>query len=139
MTDAERDAFLAHQRTCRVATVGLDGPHATPLWFHWDGSQLWLSSLTRSQRWVDLQGDPRIGVVVDAGQEYGELRGVQLSGRVEVVGEIPRTDAPHELLDPVESAFARKYGVSMATSHDGRHAWLRVTPSKIVSWDFRKI
>jgi hypothetical protein len=23
--------------------------------------------------------------------------------------------------------------------HDGRHAWLRVVPSKIVSWDFRKL
>jgi len=23
--------------------------------------------------------------------------------------------------------------------HDGRHAWLRITPAKIVSWDFRKL
>jgi PPOX class probable F420-dependent enzyme len=23
--------------------------------------------------------------------------------------------------------------------HDGRHAWLRITPDKIVSWDFRKL
>jgi hypothetical protein len=23
--------------------------------------------------------------------------------------------------------------------HDGRHAWLRITPESIVSWDFRKI
>jgi hypothetical protein len=23
--------------------------------------------------------------------------------------------------------------------HDGRHAWLRITPGKIVSWDFRKL
>ena len=23
--------------------------------------------------------------------------------------------------------------------HDGRHAWLRITPLKIVSWDFRKL
>jgi hypothetical protein len=23
--------------------------------------------------------------------------------------------------------------------HDGRHAWLRVTPAKIASWDFRKL
>src|SRR5580704_6575283 len=23
--------------------------------------------------------------------------------------------------------------------HDGRHAWLRVTPQKMVSWDFRKL
>jgi hypothetical protein len=23
--------------------------------------------------------------------------------------------------------------------HDGRHGWLRVTPGKITSWDFRKL
>jgi hypothetical protein len=22
--------------------------------------------------------------------------------------------------------------------YDGRHAWLRITPTKIASWDFRK-
>jgi hypothetical protein len=26
-----------------------------------------------------------------------------------------------------------------AMYHDGRHAWLRVTPTKIASWDFRKL
>lgn len=35
MTDAERDDFLGSERTCRVASVGPDGPHATPLWFVW--------------------------------------------------------------------------------------------------------
>jgi hypothetical protein len=24
-------------------------------------------------------------------------------------------------------------------THDGRHAWLRIAPSKITSWDFRKL
>jgi len=33
MSPEEIDAFLADQRTCRVATIGPDGPHATPLWF----------------------------------------------------------------------------------------------------------
>jgi nitroimidazol reductase NimA-like FMN-containing flavoprotein (pyridoxamine 5'-phosphate oxidase superfamily) len=31
MGEAELDAFLTAQRTCRVATVGQDGPHLTPL------------------------------------------------------------------------------------------------------------
>ena len=91
MTDAELDEFLGEQRTCRVATVGPDGPHATPLWFCWDGTDLWLSSLARSRRWADLMRDPRVGVVVDAGDDYLELRGVEIGGRVDVVGEVPRT------------------------------------------------
>ena len=86
----ERDSFLASERTCRVATVGLDGaPHVTPLWFVWDGSALWLTSIVRSQRWTDLQREPRIGVVVDAGTDFMELRGVEIRGVAEPVGEVP--------------------------------------------------
>jgi nitroimidazol reductase NimA-like FMN-containing flavoprotein (pyridoxamine 5'-phosphate oxidase superfamily) len=31
MSDAERDEFLRAERTCRVATVGTEGPHVAPL------------------------------------------------------------------------------------------------------------
>ncbi|HEV7826741.1 MAG TPA: pyridoxamine 5'-phosphate oxidase family protein [Mycobacteriales bacterium] len=138
MTPDEVDAFLAGERTCRVATVGADGPHATPLWFVWHGGALWLYSLSRSQRWTDLGRDPRVAVVVDAGDEYAELRGVEIRGEVTVVGEVPRTgEALDELAEP-ERLFARKYFGADAMWHDERHGWLRLDPEKLVSWDFRK-
>jgi nitroimidazol reductase NimA-like FMN-containing flavoprotein (pyridoxamine 5'-phosphate oxidase superfamily) len=140
MTAEERDEFLAAERTCRVATIGPDGPHATPLWFGWDGRHLWLYSIVKSQRWADLQRDPRIGITVDAGVEYLELRGVEITGSVEVIGEVPRTGTPDDVLDAIEKHFADKYmGGAANMFHDGRHGWLRVTPAKIASWDFRKL
>ena len=48
MSADERDEFLAAERTCRVATISPDGPHATPLWFVWDGTALWLYSIVAS-------------------------------------------------------------------------------------------
>jgi hypothetical protein len=106
MSTEELDGFLAAERTCRVATVRGDGtPHVVPLWFVWDGNALWLNSVVKSQRWTDLSRNPAVSVVVDAGTAYGELRGVELVGTVEKVGD----------------------------------AWLRLTPSKLVSWDFRKL
>jgi len=139
MTDAERDDFLSAERTCRVATLGPDGPHATPLWFLWLDGMVWLYSITRSQRWADLERDPRIGIVIDAGHEYLELRGVEITGRVEVVGEVPRTGEPHDQLPAIETTFAKKYFATDELFHDQRHAWLRVVPAKITSWDFRKL
>ena len=138
MTPEEVDAFLRNEHTCRVATVGGDGqPHVAPLWFVWDGTSLWLNSLVRSQRWTDLDRDPRIAVVVDAGAEFRELRGVEITGRVEVVGDVPRgSDDDPELGEP-ELLFGRKYSGGQFTP-DGRHAWLRVRPEKVTSWDFRK-
>lgn len=140
MTPEERDAFLRAERTCRMATVSRDGaPHVGPLWFVWDGTSLWLYSVTRSRRWAQLRRDPRVAVVVDAGEEYGELRGVELSGTVEFVGETPRTGEPCPELDEPERLFARKnFGLDEMV-HDGRHAWLRLTPDTVASWDFRKL
>ena len=69
MTPAELDDFLAQARTCRVATLGPGGPHVAPLWFVWTGGALWLSSVVRSQRWTDLIRDPRVAVVIDAGEQ----------------------------------------------------------------------
>ncbi|MFD8642401.1 pyridoxamine 5'-phosphate oxidase family protein [Streptomyces zaomyceticus] len=140
MTPAELDTFLAEQRTCRVATVSADGrPHVSALWFVWDGSSLWLYSLTRSRRWAELRADPRIAVVVDDGEEYGELRGVELSGSVTFVGEAPRTGEPCPELDVPEQLFAAKNFGLDAMPHDGRHAWMRLTPDAVASWDFRKL
>jgi hypothetical protein len=138
MTAAEVDGFLAEQRVCRVATNGINGPHVTPLWFAWDGSALWLTSLARSQRWTDLQRDPRIAVVIDAGEEYAELRGVELLGSVEIVGEVPRIGEPNDELTVPEQLMASRYAGG-TVHYDGRHAWLRLRPEKITSWDFRKL
>jgi PPOX class probable F420-dependent enzyme len=139
MSDAERDDFLASERTCRVATVGADGsPHVTPLWFAWDGRALWLTSIVQSQRWADVQRDGRVSVVIDAGQDYLELRGVEIRGTAAPVGEVPRTGQPVPQLEKPEQLYAAKY-TGGQVHHDGRHAWLRITPEKITSWDFRKL
>ncbi|HUN33212.1 MAG TPA: pyridoxamine 5'-phosphate oxidase family protein [Trebonia sp.] len=139
MSKEELDAFLASERTCRVATASPQGPHNTPLWFVWDGTTLWLTSIVKSQRWTDLARDPRVAVLVDAGDAYDQLRGVELRGQVEIVGDVPRTAAPDAELAGPELAMARKYYGSDTFHYDGRHAWLKLVPDKVTSWDFRKL
>lgn len=140
MTPDEIDTFLGAQRSCRVATVSHEGPHIAPLWFFWDGEALWLNSIVRSQRWTDLQRDGRVAIVVDDGDAYDELRGVEIQGVAEVVGEVPRIgDAVPQLREP-EVGFHRKYrDPDSELPYDGKHAWLRVRPTKLTSWDFRKM
>src|SRR5690348_18433232 len=104
MSSQERDAFLGEQRTCRLASLGPDGPHVSPVWFVWDGALLWVYSLTRSQRWTDVQRDPRVSAVIDAGHHYDELHGVEFEGQAVAVGPVPRKGAeppePPELAEP---------------------------------------
>ena len=68
-----------------------------------------------------------------------ELRGVEILGSVEFVGEQPRTGEPHQELAVMEPRFSSKYFTTTEVSHDGKHAWMRVKPTKISSWDFRKL
>jgi len=79
--------------------------------------------------------------VVDDGHHYHELRGVEIEGEAVAVGPVPRTGEEGvgypELAEPERLMAAKYFGPAM--THDGRHAWLRVTPGKIVSWDFRKL
>jgi hypothetical protein len=124
---------------CRVATVDAAGrPHNSPLWFVWDGSALWLNSVVKSRRWVNLERNPQVSVVVDSGHRYGELRGVELVGAIEQVGDVPRKSTPDPVLELPERLFGAKYANGTFVA-DGRHAWLRLAPEKIVSWDFRKM
>ena len=141
MTAGELDAFLDQQHTCRFATTGPGGPHVAPVWFVWDGQALWVYSLTRSQRWANVSRDPRVAIVVDDGHHYHELHGVEIEGRATVVGPVPRTGdgGLPELAEPERLMAAKYFAGAGEMTHDGRHAWLRVTPLKMVSWDFRKL
>lgn len=139
MAPDEVDAYLRTARTCRVGTVGGDGrPHVSALWFAWDGTALWLNSIVKSQRWTNVVRNPAVSVLVDDGAEFFDLHGVEILGDAEVVGEVPRTDQPDPALAEPERLFGDKYAGGQFVS-DGRHAWLRITPTKIVSWDFRNI
>jgi len=141
MTDDERDAFLRSQPICRVATVGpLGRPHASALWFVWDGSALWLNSLARSRRWTDLARNPQLSAGVDdGGADFARLRGVELTGDVEVVGEVPRIGGHVAALAGPERLFADKYMGGGDFRYDGRHGWLKLVPGAVVSWDFAKL
>lgn len=141
MTRTERDAFLRAQPICRVATVGRGGrPRLSALWFVWDGSALWLNSLVRSQRWGDLERDPRITAIVDdGGGDFYRLRGVTLTGNARIVGEVPRRGDPVAALAEPERLFAEKYMGGGEFHYDTRHGWVRLTPDRVVSWDFAKL
>ncbi len=119
--------------------VGPSGaPNVTPLWFVWDGSSIWLTSIVASQRWTNVMRDNRVSLCVDSGDGFMELCGVEIDGTAEAVGEVPRTGEPNDELVEPERLFADKYAGG-TVHHDNRHAWLRITPTKIASWDFKKM
>ena len=82
MSEAEVEAFLEEQRTMSIATIGRDGrPHVIAMWYAFlDGvPSFW--TFAKSQKVVNLRRDPRITCMVEAGDTYDQLRGVELVAR----------------------------------------------------------
>jgi PPOX class probable F420-dependent enzyme len=135
MTDQEREAYLRGERTIRVATVGADGvPHVVPLWFVWHEGIVFLNSTRGNPTVENMLRDGRAAGVVDDGATYDALRGVVITGRVEVAEDDRR-------LHVAERAWSEKYlGGNEPPYRKWRgRVWLRLVPERIASWDFRKI
>ena len=135
MTRDELDDFLEAERVLRLATVDEGGwPAVVPVWFVWFDGAFWVWNLDRANRTRRLRtGQTRVGVCVDGGTEYAELRGVTA-----------RTD--HAFVDdddvPVEVRTrlgAKYFGLDGPVDPVDDHTWLRLEPRELQSWDFRKV
>lgn len=129
----DRAALLSTARTLHCATVDEQGvPHVAPLWFVWRDDAIWVNSLRASRRGRDLERGSPVGICIDEGIEYGELRGLSSDGRFEPVDD-------DEVLEPVRAAFGAKYWHGVEVPSLRSHRWFRFVPSREASWDFRRI
>jgi nitroimidazol reductase NimA-like FMN-containing flavoprotein (pyridoxamine 5'-phosphate oxidase superfamily) len=141
MTAAEIDELLSTATDLQVATNGQDGyPHLTTLWFILVAGLVTFRSFTKSQRIVNLRRDPRVTVLVEAGKDYSELRGVMIQGRAEL-----DTD-PGRVMDTYLAVTRKMRGADMTPeaveSLFGRfrdkNTVVTVHPERTISWDHRK-
>lgn len=141
MSDDEARRYLTEQGTLVVATIGPDGrPHVVAMWFALVGAEVAFWTYARSQKIVNLRRDPRLTCLVESGESYGELRGLQLIGtgrlvdderRVREIGAAvsrkmrPDTD-PADLDEFVAAQARKRIGVI-------------VEAERMVSWDHSKL
>ncbi|MEX2424098.1 MAG: pyridoxamine 5'-phosphate oxidase family protein [Acidimicrobiia bacterium] len=141
MSEDEIAELLHDGRDLQVATNGRDGyPHLTTLWYAVIDGAVTFRSFTKSQRIVNLRRDPRVTVLVEAGDDYGELRGVMMQGRAELDADPDRVmstylavtrkmQGPDVTVEAVEAMFGR---------FRDKNTVVRVHPERIISWDHRK-
>jgi PPOX class probable F420-dependent enzyme len=144
MSPEEIRAFLDEQRTAAIATIGRDGfPHVVAMWYVPTADALAFWTYAKSQKVVNLRRDPRLTCLVEAGESYGELRGVQIKGRAELVADRV------EVRRWGEAIWARYAGGAAASLDDAMRAMVAaqaakrivaiVHPVEIASWDHRKL
>ena len=82
MTEAEIEAYLTEQRILNVATNGPTGhPHLVAMWFTLVDGKPAFWTFGRSQKIVNIRRDDKISGLVESGESYNELRGVEMTGQ----------------------------------------------------------
>ncbi len=140
MTGAEVEAFLTGRHTMNVASFNHDGTiHLVAMWYAvLDGDPVYWT-FAKSQKIRNLERDPRTTMLVESGDEYAELMGVELVGRAEVVTD---RDAINEI---GEAVYVRYFGEIDDDVRPFVHATgakrfgVRVNVDRVVSWDHRKL
>lgn len=140
LTPTDLDGVMERAPLCRVVTSGRDGrAHVTPLWFVWTDARIWAYSLVNTRRWRDLLVSSDVTVLVDVGESFAEFAGIEVTGQGAPAGQVPHTTLGDPAVAAAEVAFGRKYLDGEPLVPDGRHAWIRVEPESIVTWDFAKL
>jgi PPOX class probable F420-dependent enzyme len=138
LSTEEVAAYLTAAKTAVLVTIGPDGvPDPVGMWFVTDGDDLVMRTYAKSQKVRNLERDPRVSVLVEDGETYDTLRGVQLSGRVTMSRDV---DA---VLDVVAGLAAKYDGVidldrEALRGYAAKQVALRLHPEQVVSWDHRK-
>src|SRR6188768_3398242 len=86
MTDDEVMEYLAEQTILNVATIGPNGyPHVVAMWYEMIDAKPAFWTFGKSQKIINLRRDPKMTGLVESGDVYSELRGVELVGTGRII------------------------------------------------------
>lgn len=142
MSEEEVAAFLERGRTATMATVGPTGvPHLIAMWYGLIDGKIYFETKAKSQKAVNLRRDPRLVVLVEAGDTYDQLRGVSIEGTAHLIDD-PTDEEYWAAAVSVFERYNGPYTEEMKAIVDmmmNKRIVVRVDPTRTRSWDHRKL
>jgi len=147
MSDAEVEAMLAGSRKVQLATINPDGyPHLVTMYYTLVDGKIAFWTYRTSQKALNLARDPRISCLVETGEAYFDLRGVQVQGTVETITDPDAVlrigQAIGEVLAGSLAGLSGQGGDAItdyvANAARKRYAYV-VEPVRVISWDHAKL
>jgi PPOX class probable F420-dependent enzyme len=143
LTEDEQRELLDSERVAVVTSNGPRGwPHSMPMWFTVRDGEIWVWTFAKSQKVRNLERDPRATLLVEAGTEYTELRGVQIEAEAELIRDTPTvaefgkelTIRYAEGIDSIEGDAA-----SALEAQAAKRVAIRFIAKRTATWDHRKL
>src|SRR6266508_460140 len=140
MDDGEVQEFLQGRHTMNVGTINHDGSiHLVAMWYGFLDGRPAFWTYGRSQKILNLERNPKITCLVETGDVYEDLKGVELVGRAEIVKD------REPLMQIGRSVFERYIGQwseEMQPFLDrtgAKRFGVVVDVERVVSWDHAKL
>lgn len=136
LSEAEQAEFLSANRKCALATLDKDGyPHLVAMTFGVKDGAYYMTSYGKAQKVLNIRRNPMVGLMIEAGASYGELKGVMVRGTCDIVeGEEAVRNA--WAIISGEGGRQRRRETNDSAS---KRVVLKVTPFKTVTWDHTKL
>lgn len=136
MSREAMNRFLARPLIARLATSEHDRPRVVPMWFWWDGTDVWMETSPTFANARILRSNPHAALTIDEALSGFAMRAVVMRGRVQIV------DGPSErVMGTVRTIYAKYLSNDEQESDAGRamllggHVVLRFIPERTISWD----
>ena len=140
MAPEEAAAFLEASRKVQLATINRDGtPHLVTMYYVMLDGKITFWTYRSSQKARNLARDPRITCLVETGNEYFDLRGVQVQGTAWCIEE---PAAVREIGRHIATGLGDATGDSLEeyVEHAARkRVGYTIEPRLIISWDHSKL
>jgi PPOX class probable F420-dependent enzyme len=141
LAEGELPALYAECKSLQLATLDRQGaPHLTTVWYAVHEGAFLFETYGKSQKVVNMRRDPRVALLLEAGTEYSELRGVSMQGRAEIIDEYrERLRLMTVLVDHHFPGQSPEALAAMAARMAEKRTVISVKPDKVISWDHRKL
>jgi PPOX class probable F420-dependent enzyme len=137
MSAAEVAAYLDQPRTLNVATVGADGAiHIVAMWYIMRGASPMFWTSAKSQKVRNLERDSRVSGLVESGDTYAELQGVELIGNASLITDL---DEVLKLGLEISAKYARGSQLGDLRAVAAKRVGIELRPERTISWDHRKL
>jgi PPOX class probable F420-dependent enzyme len=140
MTGTEVADLLESSRKTHLATINRDGtPHVVTMFYALRDGRITFWTYRASQKARNLARDPRLTCLVEDGEDYFALRGVQVNGIAHLIEDPVGVAAVGRLVAEgplgVDAGVVDGYVEQAARK---RVAYV-VEPLRVISWDHRKL
>lgn len=142
LTGAQINAFLQNVLLARLATAvpskddpNQFQPHNVPVWYYWDGQNLFISAFQSTRKLKEVRRNPYISVLIDVMDAIDGASAVLLEGKSELILE---PEFVQEMSRIIYTRYMGEEGVKAEAPQswivDPENAVIRLTPARIYTW-----